>query len=214
MCCCGAWGDPGTEGREGVFYPQLFLDRGVQYFIGAWMDVVTRSAADGRWDAIDVDRVGKLASMFFADWAVHPKGAPTHLYRAKAACDFHPVTSLYQIYTAVAPDVVDGQPLVTALASGLADGDRLGDYVLGREVWSDPYARTFRANHVSHGSNHLIQVLVDEWQDLPEIGRDVQSAVQLLNNAPLAEGHLVPARHEHVMLTRGGEVHRRLHIVV
>lgn len=41
-CCCGAWGDPATEGRTEAFYPELFLDAGVRFFIGTWMDVVLR----------------------------------------------------------------------------------------------------------------------------------------------------------------------------
>src|SRR5262249_14698748 len=37
-CCCGAWGEPTTGSRKSIFYPDLFLDAGVRFFLGTWMD--------------------------------------------------------------------------------------------------------------------------------------------------------------------------------
>jgi ATPase family associated with various cellular activities (AAA) len=203
-CCCGAWEDPEGPDRTGLFYPRVFLDAGVNFFIGTWMDVIiNRDNRDGSFSI-----VRNMACEFFARWSENPQGAIEHLWRAKAANQFHLLTGLYQIYS-----IADDEPF-SAVVSSITEGDRLGDYLLASDLWKDQYARTFWAQSAPDGEGCLIQVLVDEWQDNPELAIELRSAVTRLNEAGLSQGHLIPKRHKFVMWSHAGQEQRRLHILV
>ena len=222
-CCRSAWRDPnpdpGLPYRPPLVYPEVFLSGGVECFIGTWMDV----AMPGKDRQAERDLMRLLISSFFRRWANQLDGAVFHLYEAKKECDFHPLTSLYQIYTLgakgiPAPETTEpGGAIVSqapegALLMGLSAGDRIGDYELVEELWATPYSRTFWA--VSERGAHLAQVLVDEWQGLAEMPGKLQEAIRKLQDAELGDGHLIPSRAELAMLSRQGQEQRELQILV
>lgn len=208
ICCSGAWGEPVLPGQMPIFYPEKFLNAGVRFFIGSWMDVILRGAQD-------YDVLHKLVSGFFSRWSNDPDRAPVHLYAAKKECGFPLLTSLYQLYVLGEPAAAAArQEPDGALVSGLATGDRLGDYLLDEEVWADPYARTFWAHGKEHGKPALVQVLVDEWQDNHDVVASLEAALQKLAGAGLSQGHLVPDRLEYLMWSRGDSELRELHALI
>jgi hypothetical protein len=211
ICCSGAWGEPTTPGQLPIFYPEMFLNAGVRFYIGSWMDVILR---DVRMDA-DLGVLHQLVCGFFTRWSRDQDHAGDHLYAAKEECGFHLLTGLYQLYALVEPaaDLGRREP-DSALVSGLARGDLLGDYVLDHEMWADPYARTFWASNAAHGNPALIQVLADEWQVNRDVISSLEGALQKLRGAGLSEGHLVPDRCEYVMWSRRARTIRDLHILV
>jgi hypothetical protein len=209
-CCFSAGREPG---ETGLSYPKLFLDAGVRFFIGTWMDVVfnPRDVQGG------LALVVRLAEEFFQRWGASPDGAVEHLYEAKRACGFHLSTALYQIYAAggwQATQPENRQPLGPLIA-GVTAGDRLGQYELDRELWADPTSRTFAARHVSTGGFHLVQVLADQLQEHPGLAVKLDAAARRLHEAVgKSEFHLLPDRSETVMLSRGGNDLRQLHVLV
>jgi len=222
-CCSSAWRDPNPDPnlpyRPPLVYPEVFLDNGVECFIGTWMDVVM----PGKDYKDERDLMRRLISGFFQRWATQLDGAVFHLYEAKKECGFHPLTSLYQIYTLgakgiPAPETANpGGAIVSqqpegALLMGLSAGDRIGDYELVEELWATSYSRTFWA--VSARGAHMAQVLVDEWQGLAEMFGKLQDAVRKLQDAELGDGHLVPSRAELAMLSRRGQEQRGLQMLV
>jgi hypothetical protein len=209
--CSGAWGTIGPGGQIEDFYPASMLASGVRFFIGPWMDVIINRAAVSP----DMALLGRLATEFFTRWAAAPDQAVEHLYAAKRACNFPLLTALFQIYAGPEPAAAEprGEP-TGAVISGLASDDRLGDYVLDQDLWSDPYARTFWARHPWHGSAHMVQVLVDEWQGNQEVLDRLDAALASLSQAGLGSHHLLPTRHEYVPWQRGDCKMRRLHVLV
>lgn len=222
-CCRSAWRDPNPAPnqpfRPPLVYPEVFLNGGVECFIGTSMDVVM----PGRGFDAERDLMRRLISGFFRRWANQLEGAVIHLYEAKKECDFHPLTSLYQIYTvgasgipapapANAGSAIVSPPPGGAVLMGLSAGDRIGDYELVEELWATSYSRTFWA--VSARGAHLVQVLVDEWQGLAEMPGKLQDAVRKLQDAELGDGHLIPSRAELAMLSRRGQEQRGLQILV
>lgn len=211
-CCFSAGEDPESRTQEALSYPKLFLDAGVRFFIGTSMDIVL-SAGNMR---NDLDIIQRLVCEFFSSWADTSDKAIEHLYHAKEKCNFHLLTSLYQIYS------VGGEQLIThgrkeplgALVSGISAGDKLGDYLITKELWSERYARTFWAKNLIKESYHLVQVLVDEWQDKPGLTKGLQTAIQKFTEAGLSPGHLVPNRHQVCMLIRQGKEQRNMHVIV
>jgi len=207
-CCYGAGQQLDTSGQAKLWYPKLFLDAGVRFFIGSWMDVVLRRE--------NLGILQTLIEKFFQKWVKTPDNAVEHLYNAKQACDFHLLTSLYQIYSAGGEQAIvsGGRQPLGALVSGLAEGDQVGNYVLSSEIWAERYARTFQANDVSTRKSHLVQVLADEWQDSPTLANELRAAIKKLKDASLGVGHLIPSRHEFAMLSRQAQDQRKLHILV
>jgi hypothetical protein len=210
-CCSGAWGELGHLNQDEIFYPSLFLESGIRFFVGAWMDI------QGRW--ADIDYIPQLIGEFFTLWADDPDHAVQHLYAAKKACDFHLLTSLFQIYARVeraptAPnrESVQNTEPTSALIQGFLPQDLLGDYHLVAELWTDPYAKTFWAH--GENNNYLVQVLVDEWQDNPEIAQGLDTAIEKLTDIELSAGQLIPNRHEFVLWQRGDKAFRHMHILV
>ncbi len=209
-CCSGAWKDQSMAGRPEVLYPRLFLDRGVRFYIGTWMDVVlSRSNPEESRDVIR-----RLASRFFQLWKDDPDNAVTHLYTAKEACGFPLLTGLYQIYVnheMLTQQATEAPP--GALVTGLGEGDRIGPYALASEAWNDPISRAFWATDKAR-STYIVQVLADEWQANGERVAHLGAAIRRLQEADLDSGHLVPSRHETLAWTRQGEPPRIVHVLV
>ncbi len=224
LCCSGAWGDPTQEDDPNTFYPAKFLEAGVRYFCGAWMDVtfsIDKEKETQGWAVLKT-----MAVEFFSRWATEPDTAVQHLYDAKQTAvkqntkpyldgstyDFHLLTSLFQIYVGGA-EVINQPP--GAMVSGVSVGDILGEYVLGQEMWVDPYARTFWAHHKTEKTQHMIQVLVDQLQDDIEISAELDLVIQKLQDAGLSPNHLIPRRHEFAMWAKK-DAHKlqRLHILI
>lgn len=197
-CCFSAGREPG---EEGLSYPKLFLDSGVRFFIGSWMDLVfpEAKAQEG------LSRVGNLAAEYFERWAKDPDSGVEAFYHAKEACQFELITSLYQIYqvTGAESETEKVQPL-GSLITGLKERDRLGPYVLERELWSDATFRTFAARDDS-GARFLLQIPDDQLQESPDIAGQLGRAVERIHQAELdnAAGHLIPTRSEQLTLDRG-----------
>jgi hypothetical protein len=212
-CCFSAGRDPDRPGQEGLPYHELFLTAGVRFFIGTWMDVPLRLDASNR--VAPLQPVIDLARAFFLRWAEAPDLAVDHLYEAKQAQGFSLWSSLFQIYCgstqAIEPE---GRQPLGALITGIVPGDRVGDYTLLKELWADPYARTFAASRA--GRFHLIQVLTDQYQDSPSLIEDLKAAIDRLQQAQLGVYHLVPTRHDKAMLVAGeyGREVRKLDILV
>jgi ATPase family protein associated with various cellular activities (AAA) len=216
-CCSSAWEDPGTADPAGRSYPKLFLDAGVRFFVGTWTDVVLSANQLER----DLAALQTLLSGFFRRWGKSPERAVEHLFEAKRECGFPLLTGLYQIYstgtapvsTAPAATMAAAEP-VGALVSGLSPGDRLGSYLLRREMWVDPFSRTFWAEVEGSGVGVLVEVLVDEWQNSPGLATELQAAIGKLKAAGLGEGHLVPERWEEAMLSHHGQERQELQVLV
>lgn len=222
LCCSGAWGDPAQEDDPNAFYPAKFLEAGVRYFCGAWMDVtfsIDEEKTTQGWSVLET-----MVVEFFARWAAEPDSAVQHLYDAKQTAvkqntkphpsgyDFHLLTSLYQIYVGGA-EIINQPP--GAMVSGVAEGDMLGDYMLEQEMWIDPYARTFWAQDKTEGTKHLVQVLVDQLQDDMEISAELDSIIEKLQDAGLPPTHLIPRRHEFAMWTqKDNRKVQRLHTLI
>ena len=216
-CCFSAGEDPETRSEPALSYAKLFLDTGVRFFIGTSMNVYPNQA-------LRLRKVELMLADFFTGTAGDPDHAVEHFYSAKygekhklrfgSRCDL--IMALYQIYTSGGEQAIGagGRAPTGALVSGIAPGDRLGPYVLGRELWADRYARTFWATNEPDGTNHLVQVLVDEWQNDQTIAADLHSAGQRFTNAALGPDHLIPSRPELVMMMRDGRAVRRLHVLV
>ena len=198
-CCFSAGRDPETKSRHGLSFPKLFLDAGVRFFVGTSRDVTFT----------DVRVPQTIAVEFLTNWANEPDHAIHHLYKAKESADFHLLGSLYQIYTSGEEQQSD-----SAVVSGITAGDILGGYVIERELWSDPYARTFWANHARNSTGHIVQVLVDEWQHSPGLPERLREAVDLLAEAGLGDGHLIPTRVGCDMLRRDGSDQCMLHYLL
>ena len=191
-CCSSAWKDP-----AGTAFPQMFLDSGVRFFIGSWMDVYM----PGVQPESELDRLGTLISGFFRRWAEAPDDAVLHLYEAKKECGFHLLTGLFQIYTVgetkEARATTEAPAEATAPARGglvatLAAGAEVGPYRLAAELWHDNYARTFFAREEGAGTNYLIQIPVDEYQGRRDLPERLERAVHRLRAANLGPGILVP----------------------
>lgn len=202
-CCSGAWRSAPAVGRQELIYPKMFLEGGVRFFLGPWMDVVMPKADSER----ELDVLERMIGEFFERWAETPDQAVTHLYEAKRACDFHLITSLFQIYSSgnekiIAAGAPEARQAEGALLSSLHGGDRIGEYQLISEVSSDAYSRTFWAVHPATGSNHLIQVLIDEWQRSGELETTIQAALDQLQSAGLSDSHLIPDRCEFLAAPR------------
>ncbi len=215
-CCSGAAGDPEQYGWPGLAYPQGFLEGGVSFYIGAWTDVVGS-------DAEYLEKhVAGLAIGFLERWARRPDHAVYHLYDVKKELGFPLITSLFQLYAAAnyefpypaqefdAGDsgaIVHADTLAAAPApppvveepqggfiSAVSEGMEVGAYKLGPRLWSSAYSKTFWAT--SGGSQHLIEILGDEWQGSSETAKQVQAAIEVLRRANLGDGHLAPSRSE------------------
>lgn len=203
-CCSGAWGDVGDRvpvDRKS-FFPFLFLDSGVRFFIGSWMDVFYRSAHREE----DLGALRAMLCGFFRRWVQRPDDTVQHLHAAKSDAGFHLLTALFQIYQLVEPvATLPGararalEP-AGALAASVREGRQLGDYALGKQLWEDLYGTTYWATRPNHGSNHLLQVLSDDWQVAPGLGDDLTRVVVRLRALNLGDGHLVPARVEQLAL--------------
>lgn len=207
LACSGAWGDEDQNGALNLFYPEVFLTAGVQFFIGSWMDVILGDPEN------DKRALQTLIVEFVKGWRKDPKQSVTHLYTAKQACSFRLLTTLYQIYVlgGVEPEEAlagwPEQPVLSAVVSALQPGDRLSEYELHTELWSTPYARTFWAR--KNGDNFMLQVLADEWQHEPALPSELEQAIEKLRAANLGTGHLIPERSEKLLwgrneVSRGG----------
>ncbi|MCX5676094.1 MAG: AAA family ATPase [Planctomycetota bacterium] len=212
-CCWSASKDPDTAGTVGQSYPKLFLDAGVRFFIGSWMEIILADRTKaGIRKQLDLFR--RFLRDFFRRWAEAPDQAVQHLYEAGCECGFPLFTSLFQIYTAGGEQAVGGgREPQGALVSALAAGDALGHFRLVREAWADRYARTFWTT-APGGSSHLVQVLADEWQNSPNLAAQLDRAIARLRAAGLGPGHLLPDRSDNLMLTRGGADQRKLHVLL
>jgi SpoVK/Ycf46/Vps4 family AAA+-type ATPase/serine/threonine protein kinase len=208
-CCSSAWKDPKSKD----LYPKLFLDAGVRFFIGTWMDLVLCREKSDEEFALFL----KLIREFFLNWADDPDHSIEHLYNAKKNCGFHLMTSLFQIYTSGGEQAIaeGGREPLGALVSGISADDHLGNYVLSKEMWADRYARTFWANNRNDGRDFIIQILADEWQESTGLEHELNAAIRKLKAADLNPiGHLVPACHEYVPLSRNNREERKFHILV
>jgi hypothetical protein len=192
-CCSGAWGAPVRGGPNEYFYPELFLDNGVRFFVGSWMDIVfpTRQLIDLRL----------LFTGFLVRWSRNPAEAPRALFEAKLECRNPLLASLLQLYVAPEPSEPLAEPearpaMAPPLTAGLESGVYLGPYLLVRNLWNDPWATGFWAYRADNRSSHIIQVLADAWQDDPRTLVSIESALEELHQAKLPDSHLVPARLE------------------
>ena len=118
-CCAAAWKD-----RTGLIYPEVFLDAGIRFFIGGWMDIVL--AAARKQEGLEL--VGRLTAGFFRRWAAKPDDAVLHLYEAKKECGFHLLTGLYHLYAVEEPaevstpdELVDASPTPPGEESAVVD---------------------------------------------------------------------------------------------
>ncbi|HEX3045589.1 MAG TPA: AAA family ATPase [Bacillota bacterium] len=204
-CCFSAGQDPVTWARPGLSYPKLFLDAGVMYFVGTARDVIFN----------DITIPQTIAREFMTAWVRDPDNAVQHLYTAKQKTGFHLLSGIYQIYTvgAITPSSGETRQPVS-MASGIRAQDRLGQYVLQSELWSDPYAHTFWARHDQNQTSHMIQVLVDEWQHKPDLPEMLDKALKILQEANLGKGHLIPTRVEHAKLQVGDLPQSELYFLV
>jgi|GEM_PF-4092150 len=206
-CCSSAMGDFAGIHRPAHSYPNLFLGAGVRFFIATSMKVWWQSPESGSQET------QRLLVDFFSRWAAEPDGVIEHLYRAKypslqdeqdrgglqtrpmfetatgwvgaglALPSPAPAAALYQVYCPGEPSEGPGRREPTgAIVSGLARGNWFGRYELLDDAWASPYARTFQARK-QDGSHHLVQILADEWQDDPQIGCALTSAVEHLRKA-------------------------------
>lgn len=204
-CCFSA----GTDCCDpNLSYPSLFLKAGVRFFIGTSMDVIV---SDETFDIIVT-----LAIEFFSRWAANPDKAVQHLYEAKRSCGNHLLTGLYQIYCPAGEQgiVTEGRSLIGALVSGILVGDNLDEYKLIKELWSDTYAKTFAAIHITNNSFYLVQILSDELQGAPGIEEALQTSVQKLLKADLGSSHLVPNHYQIARLKRNNKELGSLHILI
>lgn len=197
-------------------HPRTFLDAGVPFVIGTWMDIPEQAWQPGKVR----ESLEGLIEEFFGRWAEQPHDVIRHLFEAKKACAYRPLARLFQLYASsrwaspqpieprpkeapIAPPVAE--PIMGALVSGLGPGDRLDAYELVAPAWSSAYSRTFWARHSSENSAHLVEILVDEWQDRPHLTEDLEAALHRLHAADLGGGHLVPRRHCRAGLSRDGD---------
>jgi len=208
-CCChSASSDPEEKDQASLSYPKLFLDAGVRFYVGTWMDFV---APD---ETVASRFLLSFTGSFLRRWAGDSDKAIEHLYEAKQELGFPLAASLFQIYATSEEEATAGTGGAPgALVCALALHDRLGEYELIKEMWADLHARTFWARHAD-GTTHLVQVLTDELQNDSRIAAKLSAAVSRLQNAHLSPGHLVPLRYESLVLT--GETRRPypLHVLV
>jgi ATPase family associated with various cellular activities (AAA) len=187
-CCSGSWGAPGPEGPNQFFYPEMFLNNGVRFFIGSWMPIVVQKS--------NINDFASLLEGFLMRWSRNPDSAAQALFEAKQACANPLLASLFHLY--VAPDLPeagdDNKQLVAdrPLTGGLQPNTSLGPYLLVRELWQDRWARAFWAHHKHSGTLHIIQVLTDEWQDDPGVTASIRTAIAELKKAELPASQLVP----------------------
>jgi hypothetical protein len=208
VCCCGAWGDPGTFGPTDLFYPSLFLDRGVRFFVGSWMDVVVRTGASDP----DLSILTNLFGEFLRRWSSDKNRAAEHLHAAKAQCGFPLLSSLFQIYGGLeflepksetdAKRAVEVETPSGALVSRLREGQEIGEFRLGQQLWQDRYAVTYWAEE--NGRKHFLQVLADEWQADLSLPSDLEIVIADLGSTAVTDGHLVPARVARLQLPDAG----------
>jgi serine/threonine protein kinase len=206
-CCGGAGEDPANN----LFYPGLFINANVRYFVGAWMNVVGPEELSLRRNVVDLAVRFLSRAVLQSDYAIH------YLYEAKRDLGFPLIGSLFQIYTVAAGDPIapppEAGPIEEAspapipapviearvvpsggIISSVSANDRLSEYVLGQQLWTDSYSRTFWAT--SPRGNHFVQILTDEWQGDPKLQEEMQAALDRLHKAGLSSHHLVPARAE------------------
>lgn len=204
----------GASSEPDLLYPKVFLQAGVRFFIGTWMDIVFNPKQRAETEAL----MSALIRDFFQRWFADPENAVEHLYAVKKANNFHLLTSLYQIYTAGGEQaLVPGgrEPLgaiVSGLKSDLKKDDLLGEYRLLQEMWADCYGRTFLVENQRNASFHLLQVLADQWQNTPELGPKLDAAIAELSQAELGPDHLIPKAHAELILKRDG-AELRLHVL-
>src|ERR1700694_428117 len=67
-CCAGGGQDPPRDGWPGVVYPKVFLDGGVRFYVGAWMDAI----APPQGQEFLKQHVVGLAVNFFGRWVKEP----------------------------------------------------------------------------------------------------------------------------------------------
>ncbi|NUQ64071.1 MAG: AAA family ATPase, partial [Pirellulales bacterium] len=216
-CCRGAGRDPARDDDPGLFYPGVFLNAGVECFVAPWMDFICPDHAREAY----LERLERLITGFFARWADLPdRPLAGHFFEAKRDCDFHLLTSLFQIYLAEARET-PVEPAATAVrgarVSEIAPGDRLGRYVLDRQLWVDPYAATFWGHVVDQpqaGCMLQVLILAEEGQDSPALDDELAGAIHRLQQAGLGTSCLLPDRHEVLTLARNADPLRNVHVLV
>jgi hypothetical protein len=213
-CCSGATGD------VDLLYPEIFTVAGVRYFVGTSMDLVFPSML------ACTSHLRQLLSMFFSRWLNTGEDCVRNLYESKKACGFPLVASLYQVYTSrlhhqssqdlkqarINPRFYQTPRTLDPVVSGIGEGDRLGDYIVAKEAWSDEYGRFLLATQ--QRGRVMLQVLADGWQDEPDLQQAIRRAIFKIEDARLGLNHLVPTSVERLAWTHAGQQLSHLHVVI